>query len=325
MSAQKKVSVNILLYNSRKYLPHCLEAISSQTYQNLEVTIIDNASTDGGADWVREHYPQVRLIVNAENKGFCGGHNQGIRATDGPYVLLLNPDVSLTENYVEELVSSLEKDDRIGAAMGKLYLCPSESLRCDHNVIDSVGVMVCKNRRTLDRGHGQPDDGQYAEESFCFGPNGAVPLYKREMLEDLAIEGEYLDEDFFAYREEVDLAWRAQLLGWKAVFNPRAIGFHDRTYMPATRRQMPRFRREHMFKNRYLLVLKNDLPTHFLRHLPHILWFEFMLWGYTLLFEPYLLKSAWRALKLTPRMLRKRALIMERKVVPDDYIYRWFV
>lgn len=176
----KKVSVNILLYNSREHLPACLEAVFSQSYKPLEVTVIDNASTDGGVNWVREYYPQVHIIVNAENRGFCGGHNQGIRASEGDYVLLLNPDTTLAENYVTELVRVIEKrekvEERVGAAMGKLYLRQAGQEQSSPRIIDSTGVYVTKGRRTLDRGHGQPDDGCYDKEEFCFGANGAALL-----------------------------------------------------------------------------------------------------------------------------------------------------
>ena len=207
--------------------------------------------------------------------------------------------------------------------MGKLYTF--ESRQATTPIFDSVGVAVCKNRRTLDKGQGELDTGQYDERSQCFGASGAAPLYRRAMLKDVAIDGEYFDEDFFAYREEVDLAWRSQLLGWTCAFAPRAVGYHDRAYTPASRRRMPPFLRQHIVKNRYLLLLKNDEPAHILRHLPHILWFEASLWGHSLLLEPYLVRAIWHVKQLARRMLSKRRYTMSRRRVGHDDMLRWFV
>ncbi len=315
-----KISINLLTYNSRRYLPECLAAVRAQTYPRVEVTTIDNGSADDTVPFLSEMYPDVRLIVNDENRGYSAAHNQGIGATDGEYVLLLNPDVVLEPEYVARLAAALDRDLAAGSAMGKLYALQSRGAeRC---VIDSVGVYVCRNRRTLDRGQGEVDQGQYDGLAECFGASGAAPMYRRAMLKDAAVDGEYFDEDFFAYREEVDLAWRAQLLGWSCAFVPSAVAYHDRSYTPEARHIMPRFLRLHMAKNRYLLLLKNDDPKHVLLDWPDILWFEVRLWAYSLLREPYLFRSLWQALRLAPRMLAKRRITMRRRRTAPDYMLR---
>ena len=319
MCVLNKVSVSLLTYNSRAYLSECLESVLGQTYPRVEVVIVDNRSSDGTVDYVREHWPGLSLYHNTENVGYSAGHNRGIRMSDGDYVLVLNPDVVLQRDCIGYLVEAIERDERAGAAMGKLYTWGSRQEASP--VFDSVGVYIRKNRRTLDRGQGEADVGQYDEVRECFGASGAVGLYRRAMLEDVRLGDEYFDEDFFAYREEVDLAWRSRLLGWTCVFEPRAVGYHDRTYTPRTRSSMPGHLRRHMLKNRYLLLLKDDELRHVLRHLLHIVWFELRLWGYTLLTEPHLMSVVLDVLRLVPRMLDKRKQTMaRRRTAPNEML-----
>jgi len=321
----KKVSISLLTYNSLKYLPACLESIAAQTYPRLDLLVVDNASADGTVNLLRRDYPDVRLVMNTENCGYSGGHNQGIRATDGEFVLLLNPDVFMTSTFIEEKVRAAEQDERVGMVEGRLLKAEFDGQGWRKTgLIDSTGLLLRKNRKNYERGHGEPDDGRYGSIEFVFGAFGAAPLYRRDMLEDIKIGEEYLDEDFFAYREEVDLAWRAQLRGWRCIYIPAAVAYHVHAYAPATRKQQPRRWRRLQFRNRYLLMLKNDTPADMLRHAPHILWFELLALGYTLVREPHLLLGYLDVLKLSPRMMRKRRWIQSRKLVSDAHMLRWF-
>jgi len=322
----REVCINVLVRNHSAYVIKCIASILGQTYRSIELTVMDNASDDGSVDLVRQHFPHVRLELNDRNLGYSGGHNKAIKMSRGTYFIALNPDVFLTPTFVEEKVKAAEQDARIGMVEGKLLKVrfngggPVET-----GLLDSTGLILKKNRKNYERGYGKPDDGRYNNAEFVFGAFGAAPLYKREMLEDLKIGEEYFDEDFFAYREEIDLAWRAQLRDWKCLYTPTAIAYHVHAYSPESRKQQPRSLRRLQFRNRYLLMLKNDSWRHLLRHGPHILAFEILALGYVLLREPHLLLGYCDALRFLRRMLQKRRVIQSRKLVPDGHMLKWFI
>jgi GT2 family glycosyltransferase len=319
------VAIVILCWNSRQYLPDCIESVLAQTYPAIELLISDNASSDGSPEYVKEHFPGIRLIENACNLGYAAGHNRAIVLTQGEYVLLLNPDVRLQPDYVARLVEAMDADRRIGIMQGKLLSAKllDEVLRPD-GLIDSAGVWVSKTRRNGDRGIGRPDVGQYDREEDVFGAAGAAALYRRALLEDIRLDGEYFDETFFAYREEVDLAWRAQWRGWHCRYVPGAIAYHARSYTPGTRGQQPVALRRLQYRNRYLMLVKNDALPNILYHLPYLAATELAALGYVLLKERELLPCYLDVLRLAPRMLRKRRAIMASRRVSSREMRRWF-
>jgi len=316
------VSVNILAFNHRQYLAQCLDSVLAQTYAPLEITLVDNGSTDGAVEFVRQAYPQVRVIANDRNLGYSGGHNVGIRATVGEYVLLLNPDVYLTPTFVAEAVRVLESAADVGMVTGKLLLMDEAGNVTSR--IDAAGTMIDRYRRNYERGHGEDDVGQYERVEPVFAAFGAAPLYRRAMLEDVQIAGEVFDQDLFTYREEVDLAWRAQARGWCCLYAPAAVAYHVHAYRPASRRNCPPWQRRLQFRNRYLMVIKNDTAGNLLRHLPFLLAYELAALGYVLLFEPELLKAYLEVLQLWPRMWRKRCWIQANRTIPAAALYHWF-
>jgi GT2 family glycosyltransferase len=321
----KLVTVNILVTNERQYLEGCIGAVANQTYPNIELIVTDNGSTDGSAELVQEKLPDVTLVRFGRNLGCSGGRNSAIRMSSGTYFMTLDPDVLLTPTFIEEKVKAAAKDGRIGMVEGKLLQAAFDGVGWKKTgLVDSTGVTIGKNRKNFDRGYGAPEE-MYADEELVFGASGAAPLYRREMLDELKIGSEYFDEDFFIYREEVDLAWRAQLSGWKCIYTPKAVGYHIRTYSPDSRKQQPRTLRRLQFRNRYLMMLKNDTLRNILRHAPHILTFEILALGHALLREPHLLLGYADVLRLFTKMLHKRRIIQSRKSVPEDYVMKWFV
>jgi GT2 family glycosyltransferase len=321
----KKVSVNILNTNERKFLEKTLPLILDQTYPEFEVTLIDNASTDGSVEFIRENYPQIRVLENAENLGYVGGHNRGITETEGDYVMLLNSDIYLRPDFIEEKVKALEYDSDVGMAEGKLLqIRPDESEFPEYKVVDSTGLAINRMRKNRDRGYGEEDHGQYDREEFIFGPSGATPLYRRDMLEDIRIDDEYFDSTFFIYRDEVDLAWRAQLQGWKCRYNPKAIAYHVRGYSPKSRKQISEYFRQLQFRNRYLMLVKNESFRNFLIDFPFYLVYEILQFGYVVSRELHLFKGYKQFFQLFPEARRKRKIIASRKRVSDAYMRQWF-
>lgn len=321
----KRVSINLLGFNEKPFLKKCLDSVLAQSYSNIEVNYFDNYSEDGSEAFVREHYKDVRVYPydGPRNVRYSHVHNWGIPLSKGDYVVIANVDLFFKENYVAECVKAMEKYEKVGAANGKCYLTDENHEAT--NRFDTTGIVIQKDRRVPDRGHGVEDQGQYDREDYIFSPTGAATVYKRDMLEDIKIDGEYFDEDFVAYREEVDLVWRGQLLGWQSLYIPSAVAYHKRSYNPVTRKSQSRYKRQLVFRNRYLMMIKNDSWKNIFRHIPHLMAFEAGAFLYVCFREPHLFKAYYQAVRMSPRMLGKRKQIMKRKKVTDEYIYQWFV
>lgn len=268
-----KLLICIVTFNSGQYLKACLESLEAQTFRDFNLLLWDNASTDNSRAIVAE----CRSLLSSthfsdDNIGFCAAHNRLISSGESDYVLVLNPDVVLDERFVETLVREMELDPSAGSATGKLWrwenpaLNPKDfSKRQDTSVkvLDSTGIYLTPSQRHFDRGCGQIDAGQYDKREYVFGATGAAAFYRRDMLEEIRHGDQYFDESFFYYREDVDLAWRAQWMGWRCLYVPGAAGYHARRVLPERRSALPRAINMHSFKNRFLLRIKNmDLGTY---------------------------------------------------------------
>lgn len=312
------ISVNILNFNQKHILKDCIISVLEQSYENLEIIVTDNSSSVELQDVIRNERYSIKFIRNTVNKGYSKANNDFIYTAKGEYLLFLNADVVLDINFIEKMLKAIEKDKKIGIVQGKLYRMQPENKKGE--ILDSTGIILCKNRKNLDRGFNLKDIAQDDDRNYIFGASGAALFCRREMLEDVKINNEYFDEDFFAYREEVDLAWRAQLFGWKCVYVPNAIAYHYRNYAPDRRKMMPKELKRLQYRNRYLMLIKNELPLTFILHLPYILFFETASFFYVLFCEPFLIKVWPEIIKLIPTMLNKRRQIMKKRKVSADYI-----
>lgn len=312
-----RVSAIILNYNGVNFIEACLASVSAQDYPDLDIVVVDNASTDASSAMVRK-VPAVRLIECAANLGFSGGMNKGIAATTGDYVLLLNPDVTLERDYVSQLVALLEKRPEAGAATGKTYRMGT----AEPPVIDGTGHVIYKNRLLSDRGENRPDEGQYEFEEEVFGVCAGMSLYRRAMLEDVREGQEYFDESFFMFLEDVDLDWRARLRGWSSFYTPLALARHHRGGIAKRSTVLVE---KHNYKNRYLVLLKNDSMLGGVLNVHHFLITDTLKTGKLLVRCPAALLGwldVWRAL---PRTLAKRRQIQgRRKISPRQLEKKWF-
>ncbi|MCE3203591.1 glycosyltransferase family 2 protein [Paenibacillus sonchi] len=329
----KTVSVHIVTYNSADDIADCLTAVYAQDYPVQQIVVVDNASADGCAGRVRAfsdtlaaqahsaqqlgggaedglkskvHVPSLILLENPINTGFAPAHNQAIAATDTDYVLVLNPDLTLEPDYISRLIARMEANPRIGSATGKLLL------KADHSLVDSTGLRMNRARRAFDRGAGEPA-AQWPESGIVFGVSGAAAMYSRRMIEDISVNGEFFDADFFAYKEDVDVAWRAELFGWQAYYDAEAVGYHERGWKTSGRDSKPMFIRRISYINRYKMIYKNEpartLFSTFLSSLPY----EAAAHGYMLLKEPKLIK-AWGSFWAQRRNLKKKRKYIQAKV-----------
>lgn len=312
------ISVHIVTHNSEKDIKKCLESVLAQSIPIQQVLVIDNQSTDRTLKVVN-FFEDVKVIKNNYNSGFAGGHNQGINISVSDYILVLNPDVVLQKDYVKNIIDEMDKNREIGSSTGKLYR------NINHRILDSTGIIIKKNRRAFDRGSGETDRGQYDQLQEIFGVSGAAAVYRRKMIEDISISGQFFDETFFAYKEDVDVSWRAQLLGWKSLFVPDAIAKHSRGWQDEKKRSdVPLFIRQKSYINRYFCILKNDVVSLFVLHLPIIILYEILSFAYAVLKERELL-SAWKGFKseyLT--MKQKRKCIMNKRKSTNKQIYSYF-
>lgn len=215
-----EISIIILTLNSIKFIKPCLDAIFSQNYQNLEVIVVDNGSSDGTVGFIKENYPQVRLIENKENLGACKARNQGIEIAKGNWILTLDCDITLEKDFLNKtMIFAEELKDSVGMLQPKI-------LREHKKTIYSCGIYLSKLRRFYDIGKGKFDNGQFNASKYIFGACSATAFYKKEMLDQIKEDTGYFDERFFFLVEDVDLAWRAQKRGWKGIFYPEAICYH---------------------------------------------------------------------------------------------------
>lgn len=250
MTAKKLVSLIIVNYNAGDLLDRCLESVLTQTYPAWELIIVDNASTDNSLASAAK-VEQVRIIRNKTNVGFAAAQNQGIRAANGAYLMPLNFDINTTPTFLSEMVAALEADPRIGSVCGKLLQMSDQWIPTGK--IDSAGMLLLPSGTPYSRGAGEFDHGQYGQQQEVFGALGAAPLYRREMLSDIAFDGQYFDERFFMWYEDVDLDWRASLRGWICHFIPTAVAYH--VGHPEVRRDS--FHVYTTVRNRWWMLLTN--------------------------------------------------------------------
>ena len=324
LSGKDHVSVTLVTYNSGRFIKRCLESVLEQTYTKLEVIVIDNASTDGTADILEHFEDRCSIHYNEENVGFAAAQNQAIGISQGHWVLTLNPDVLLQQDFIEQLVNAADLDPKAGTICGKLLSINSSFDLPEKQLVDSTGIFFTPTLRHLDRGSLEVDNGHYREFEYVFGATAAAALYRRKMIEDISILGEFFDEDFFVYREDADVAWRAQLFGWRCLYTPEAVGYHVRSVLPGRRRALPPEINMHSVKNRFLMRIKNMTPHLYRKNWAAITGRDLVVLGACLLHEHSSLKAFGFVIKNWKRVMAKRREIMKRRRVEDSYIDSWF-
>ena len=329
--ATPRVAIGIINYHDYRHLPVCLDSVKRQSLRPDLVMVLDNQSSVGEIRTIASAFPEVQMLLIEENLGYSGGANRLIREAAGyDYLLLLNPDAVLDHRCLEEMVLAMDAAPGVGSVGGKLILgYPQIDGGSDGEtprLLDSTGHLIFRSRRIIDRGHGEPDVGQYERPEEVFSICGAAVLFRRTMLEDVQIDGEYFDEDFFAYKEDVDICWRAQLLGWRSFYNPAATAYHLRGWKRQDdRRRVPWIRKYHSLKNHYLMMIKNELPALFWRDVFPILWLGARAMALITIVEPSLWKSVLDLKTYWHRARHKRRIIMGRRRTSTEGMARWFV
>ncbi len=333
-----------------QFIPDLMKSIMAQTYQDFNVLVIDNGSSDGVEMFLREHYPDVVLIRNVRNLGFAPAQNQGIRyavehwpSSDAKdqFVLVTNPDIIFTPTYLEELMVEVHTHPEVGSLGGKLLRAFGENLADEvmketvlSDRFDSTGLNPHRNFTVTDRGAGELDQGQYDTQEKIFGVSGALVLYRGQALIDARYKDEFFDHDFFAYKEDVDLAWRLQQLGWDALYVPQAKAYHYRGMYGAEKnglfeklknwRRKSSIRNYYSTRNQWLTLMKNVQFVNGLLALPWVLPYELARFVYVLFFDKGL-RAFLDAGHLVPVMLAKRSATRAKSKRSATEIQKWFM
>lgn len=215
-SAAPRVSVVIPHWNGLAHLDVCLAALRRQTMTDHEVILVDNGSTDGSQAYVRQHYPEVRLVELGSNRGFTGACNAGYAASRGEFICLLNNDTEADAGWLGAVVDVFDRHPRVGIVAVKLLLFDQRDR------FHAAGDIYRVDGIPGNRGVWQTDRGQYDREEPVFGACGAAAAYRRAMVEEIG----FLDDAFFFSCEDVDIAWRAHLAGWEVRYTPAGVVYH---------------------------------------------------------------------------------------------------
>ncbi len=318
------VFVSIVTWNDARFIERCLESVLEQSIP-VRVKVLDNGSADGTADLARR-FP-VTVIHGEANLGYCRGHNLNLLPESFEFALLLNADTLLEPDFVERLVAGMTAVDGVGSAGGKLLRMTPEGTPVPGRrmpILDSTGIHFTPTQRHFDRGGGEEDSGRYERRELVFGITGAAALYSRACLEDLRMGDEYLDEDFFAYREDADLAWRAQLRGWRALYEPSALAYHSRRVVPRGRSRIDPRINYHSVKNRFLMRTKNMDAAVWRRCFPYMWLRDLGIAAWVSTGERGSLPAFREVRRLRPRTLAKRRIIQSRRRVASSEVARWF-
>ena len=316
-----RVSIVLVTWNSARYLRRCLEGLAHQTHRDSELIVVDNASADESLSLIPA---DARVIRNGTNRGFSAAVNQALEVATGELILVVNPDCHLLPEYTARLAAVFEEPS-VGSATGMLIRAKGDNIE-PTNEIDSLGIRMTRTGRHLDIGQHTPADRQppTANRFEVFGVSGAAAMFRSAFLRDVQIDGETLDEDFFAYREDADLAWRGRLFGWRAVCEPAAVAYHVRRVTPEARRELPADVNMHSVKNRFLLRIKNEGAYLALRNLPFELARDLVVLAAALTIERTSLPAFAWLWRNRARVLAKRREIQRRRKVSDRELAKWF-
>lgn len=306
-----KVIVVVPNWNGRSGLKPCLDSLLAQS-QKAHIKVVDNGSTDGSVEFIEEHYPDIEIIRHDTNKGYAGGVNPGFRRaieTGSDYVAPFNNDAVADKDWLKNLSHYLDTNQGVGIATCKL-------MSSDGKYLDSTGDYYTSWGIPYPRGRGEPADDRYDHTTAVFGASGGASLYRVSMLMEIGL----LDEDFFAYYEDVDLSWRAQLAGWKVAYVPASIAYHE---ISTTGKKIKGFFTYQTIKNYPFLLWKN-VPFGLL---------PVILPRFYIAYLAFLAKAVatpgrrWPAFKgivvslcLLPKKLVQRYKIQSKRKVDTDYI-----
>lgn len=297
-----RLSIIVVNWNGKRLISECLESLRSQTYTDFEIIVVDNGSTDGSCDYLAKMFPEIQLIRLPENRGFTGGNNEGFRQSSGTYIVLLNNDATLKEDWLELMVSVMESDPRLGSCASKIIIEGTE-------LLDSAGDLFTTAFTGTKWGELQKA-ALFTEPRTLAGPCAAAAIYRRSMLEQIG----FFDDDFFLNHEDTDLNLRAWLAGWHCQLVPDAVAYHK---VSASIGNVSDTSVYYFSRNSLWVWIKN-VPTNLMVFLlPQRILYELNSFvNFCLIhgkWSPFF-RGKWDAIKGLPSMYRKRKLLKNRKL-----------
>lgn len=333
------VMVNIVTWNSEEYLADFLNSLKNQTFKDFEIIIVDNGSKDGTLQTAQD-YGGITVIRNSANLGFGRAHNKGIEMAmkfwagkdlRDRFVFICNPDMILAPDCLEKMLMAVCREDDFGLAGPKLLRL--ENVEADNmrekkktDVVDTMGLELFKSRAVADSYSGIKYDGP-AEAREVFGVSGAMMCFKASALEAVRWNKEYFDEDFFAYKEDIDICWRLRNLDWRIIVVPSAAAYHHRSARGdegglwkkfLNQRRKPEKIRFWSVRNHLWMLCKNDFPMNHFLDWPFIFFAEFGKFMYCLILDTKIVQAYFSALRGLPKMMAKRAYLKNAKIKPHE-------
>ncbi len=320
-----RVSICTVTHNAASDLREYFTALFALDHRPLDVVIADCASSDDSVAIAREFGGgplPVRVLALGENRGFAGGMNAAIAASDAPFVLSLNADARPEPEFVSRLLARMDEPGwKVGAVTGRLLRPTGHD---GTRTIDACGMRLVPTWRHLDRGSGRLDRGEWSRAERVFGGTGAATLLRRQALADVAIDGEVFDPEFFTFREDAELCFRLRERGWEILYEPDARCEHRRFNVPERRAAMPAWANLHSLKNRYLLRAYHQTARNFLVTLVPALWRDLLALGAVLVRERSSLGAYAWLWRNRSRIRARRKVIQSRRTVRAAELDAWF-
>ncbi len=324
----KKVLVGVVGYKSEKHIKQCIMSVLEQSHPNIETIYLDNYCQDKAISIVKNNFKTIKCISSPENLGYGRSHNLLMSNYDYDYYLPLNPDVVLDPDFISEALSHFDEANAFLGAINGLVLFLNGTLKTE--CIYSCGHIMHKDRRIDNFNSGKNTKDVNIETRPLFGPNGACPLLKKEMIIDISINGHFFDPIFFMYGDDIDIGWRMSKAGWWTSFSPSCKAWH---MIGGSNPFQSKTIRAEYIANRYILLLKNDNIYLFLRDLPFILFLEIFFFVIHSIKRPSFMLDFFSAMikvvKYTPYALRSRKMTIkridlpsEKKLIEKNYIER---
>jgi len=304
------VSVIIVNWNGRHLLARCLESVFNQTFTDIEVILVDNGSTDDSAAYIDSEFPRVRLISLSKNRGFTGGNNEGFRQSNGSFIVLLNNDAALKNDWLEYMLSVMESDAGMGSCASKIMIDGTDML-------DSAGDIFTTAFTGTKLGELQKES-NYTKSRAVSGPCAAAAIYRRTMLEQIG----FFDEDFFLNHEDTDLNMRAWFAGWRCQFVPAAVAYHK---VSSSIGELSDTSVYYFSRNSLWVWAKNVPLPLMLRFLPQRILYELNSFvNFCLVHGKWLpyMRGKWDAVRGLPTMFRKRKELSKFLKLDNEHIVR---
>ncbi len=329
-----KVSVVIVTWNSERYIPFVFESLRNQSFTDFNVIVIDNASVDKTVAMTEAIGKELVTVVSLkENSGFARGYNLGIHWSDGEYVLIMNDDVVLDQDYLQEAVQFMDVNEKVGVLQGKVLHWDVASNR-KQDTVDTLGIDMLNNLSFVNRHEGEISPKLEREAIPVFGFSGCCALLRKTALKSVQYQQEFFDELFFMYKEDIDLSWRLRHMNWDIVYFPPAISYHGRTLkkpddqhsnigIAAHRVTKSAALNMISYRNHLAMLYKNCFMSNVWHVFRSFMWYECKKIGYILLAEPKTLLAFKDLLLFARRLYRKRKHIMETTKIDGHAINAW--